>query len=174
MRLFTAIEIPESFHEELASLQEGVAGVHWTLEEHFHLTLRFIGDLDRRTAEDADDALASIAAKPFPVTLSGVGTFGDPPRVLWAGVERSERLMHLVEKVDSALTRARVPFEARKYAPHVTLGRSRGPMPHHLADWLKRHGTFRTEAFLVSHFCLYSSVRTHQGSDYTVERVYVL
>ncbi len=173
MRLFTAIEIPEPLREDLALMMGGIPGARWISEENLHLTIRFIGDVDRHTAQDIDDALSAISARPFSLTLKSVGFFGDPPRTLWTGLEKSDALLHLVEKVDSCLTRLRIDFEKRRYAPHVTLARLRDPSPEHLRAYLNEYGGYRSDPFPVTRLTLFSSMRSHSGSSYTPERYYV-
>ena len=64
-RLFSAIEIPSSIAERLTLLRAGLSGARWIDPENYHLTLRFIGDVDRHTARDFTTALGEIVADPF-------------------------------------------------------------------------------------------------------------
>lgn len=173
MRLFTAIEIPEPVRECLVHLDGDIPGAHWVDEDLYHLTLRYIGEVDPPTADDIDAALAGIAFKPFDLTVTGLGTFGTPPRVLWAGVARSDRLYGLVEKIDSALTRLKVDFQRRRYAPHVTLARLEDAPVGGVLRFVERHGDLIAPRFTVSRFVLYASERTHTGPVYSPERYYL-
>src|SRR6185295_8058803 len=69
IRLFTAIEIPETIRVRLSLLQGGVPGARWTPIENLHLTLRFIGEVDERTATDIDDVLNDLRAPAFELAL---------------------------------------------------------------------------------------------------------
>lgn len=175
MRLFTALEIPQEMRARLALLGGGVPGARWVPEDNLHLTLRFIGEVDPRTADDIDAGLAAIASKPFSLALSGLGLFGErAPRVLWAGVERNEALNALAAKIETALQRIGLAPETRKFAPHVTLAKLKNPDKGRLRHFLQAHGGFRTQAFPVTRFVLYSSYIGHDGAEYTPERYYVL
>ena len=88
LRLFLAIPIPEAIAERLLSLESGVPGASWRLPEQFHLTLRFIGEVDEAIARDIDHELGRIVAAPFEIALEGAGSFGgQEPTALWAGVD---------------------------------------------------------------------------------------
>ena len=175
MRLFVAVDIPDSIRGQLALLQGGVPGARWTPQENFHLTLRFIGEVDGRTAHDIDLALAAVAASPFSISLAGLGVFSEKqPRVLWAGVARCEPLVALAAKIELALQRIGLEPETRKFAPHVTLAKLRSPDMRRLREFLAAHGGFSAPPFPVGRFTLYSSLTHAEGSLYTAERHYVL
>ena len=127
MRLFVALSLPEGVAAGLLALQGGVPGARWSTREQLHLTLRFIGEVDGRGAAAIDDALASIRAPRFTLQLKGVGEFGGKnPRALWAGVRDESPVLHLQRKIESAVQRAGIQPEERKFSPHVTLARLRG------------------------------------------------
>ncbi len=175
MRLFTAIAIPDEVAAPLTMIQAGVPGARWSSREQLHLTLRFIGEVDGRDAAAIDDALSTIAAPGFRLTIKGVGQFGGKnPSALWAGVEANEALMHLERKIESALQRVGLPAESRKYTPHVTLARLKGASRGRVMDYLTDHALFACPSFEVSGFILYSSQLTSDGSVYRAEKAYRL
>lgn len=175
MRLFAAIEIPDDILARLALLQNGVPEARWVPVENIHLTLAFFGELDPHQADDLDGLLSGVAARPFDLHLQSVGLFGSPPRVLWAGISRSEALMTLAEKVMTAAERAGIEIDRRKFAPHVTLARLNNGTPQKaLRDFLATHGDFRTEPFTIARFVLFSSRTGNERAVYTPERYYVL
>ncbi len=176
LRLFTGLALPPSLAKRLGLMQGGVKGARWHAPENFHITLAFIGDVDEDTAERADEALSAIRADAFTLSLHGVGHFaqGKHPNVLWAGVEKSDALFHLQEKVCRALEAARIPLEKRKYAPHVTLARLKHTDTSMLAGFLQEHGLFSSAPFKVDGFNLYQSHLTKNGSDYAVLKTYPL
>jgi len=95
-RLFTGLEIPRSIRQHLALLRAPLQRARWIEPEDMHITLRFAGDIDARTADAFMDQLGTIRGKPFVITIKGVGAFGGrEPRVLWAGVEASGDLAAL-------------------------------------------------------------------------------
>src|SRR3954471_8519296 len=87
-RLFVAIRLPQSVRAHLLAMMGGVSGARWQAEDQLHLTLRFIGEVDRHQAADIDAALASILHPPFDISLAGAGSFEHrgQPAILWAGV----------------------------------------------------------------------------------------
>jgi 2'-5' RNA ligase len=178
MRLFTAIEIPSALRADLARLQNGVPGARWVTPENFHVTLRFIGEVDNAIASDIDAQLARIGAIGFELAIKGVGYFADGAklRALYAAVENNPALEHLQHKVESAISRAGVRPEGRRYTPHVTLARFSGRQDagHHLAQFMASHSLWRPEPFDVEHFTLFSSVTRPEGALYRVEAEYPL
>jgi 2'-5' RNA ligase len=175
MRLFVALALPEDVAQALALLQSGVPGARWSTREQMHLTLRFIGEVDGREATAVDDALSTISAPPFRLILKRVGQFGGRnPSALWAGVEPNDALLHLERKIESALQRAGLPPETRKFTPHVTLARLKGTRRGRVMDYLTDHALFTSPPFEVRTFILYSSQLSPNGSIYRAERAYQL
>ncbi|MBI4185403.1 MAG: RNA 2',3'-cyclic phosphodiesterase [Proteobacteria bacterium] len=177
IRLFVGIPLPQPIRDRLAGLCAGVPGARWVAPDNLHLTLRFIGEVDPPTADELDGALAGIAAPGFEISLVGVDCFQSnrqPPRVLWAGVEREPRLQHLYDKIESALVRAGLPPEGRKFRPHVTLARLRDAPGPRIGAWMHEHGLFRAGPVPVEAFVLYSSHPGADGSVYVEEAVYPL
>jgi 2'-5' RNA ligase len=176
MRVFVALPLPEPVRVGLSLLCGGLPGVRWVAPENMHLTLRFIGEADGGLVEDIDVALSGIRAPRFPVAIAGTGFFGNGNRVrvLWAGVERAAGLMHLHDKIESALVRLGLPPEPQKFTPHVTIGRGRGAPVPRLQTFIESHGLFRAPAFEAGRFALFSSFATRSGSVYQEERSYPL
>jgi 2'-5' RNA ligase len=175
LRLFLAVPMPQEIADRLETLEADAPGAAWRLREHFHLTLRFIGEVDEGQARDIDGELGRIVAAPFEMMLSGVGSFGGKePSALWAGVEAPAGLARLAASCESAVRRTGLPAEGRKYKPHVTLAYCHGTTDIDVARFLEDAAGFRTEMFWVNHFCMYSSRATRSGSVYVEEAVYPL
>jgi len=175
LRLFVGIEFPPALKLRLSLLQSGVAGAKWVDPGNFHLTLRFIGEVDEGTAADIDEALLRLKARAFSVQLCGVGTFGgDKPRQLWVGVEREPALGALQNKVEQALIRLGLPPEPRKYAPHVTLARLWQPKRADIQQFLVANAQFRAEPLRIERFSLIASYPTKAGSVYEDQADYEL
>ncbi len=176
MRLFVALDLPWEVREQLAGLAVGIAGARWVPVENYHLTLRFIGEVAPPRAEDIDHALAALRGRAFKLALSGVGTFDKAgrPMALYAGVERSPPLDHLQGKIETALQRAGLPPERRRFVPHVTLARLDNAMEARLAAFVQARNLFRTAPFAVEHFTLFSSQLGKEASVYTAEVEYPL
>jgi 2'-5' RNA ligase len=110
------------------------------------------------------------------LSLGGVGHFGNSGnvRVIWAGVEKAPALRHLHDKVESAVVRAGLPPDGQKYTPHVTLTWPKDPPLGKLQQYLAGHNLFRSDAFEVTHFTLFSSLTGGESSVYHAERSYAL
>lgn len=176
MRLFVAIDLPDDLRDRLDGLAAGIPGVKWVPAENLHLTLRFIGEVDPAQAEELDEALAEVRAPAFQLSLAGVDVFerGKQPHTLYVGVERNPALGHLREKVESALVRAGLEPERRRFSPHITLGRLKQRPGHHLVQWLEGNALFRAAPFTVDGFTLFSSVLGSENPRYAEEAFYPL
>ncbi len=175
-RLFVAIELPPDVRERLLMLCSGLRGARWVRDGQFHVTLRFLGELDRRAALAVEQALHGVRCDPFELAVSGLGHFPPrgTPRVVWAGVEPQDELRHLHDRVDRVLRRSGQAPEGRKFAPHITLARLKGTPLGQVLGFLEGHGGLRCEPFPVADFQLFSSRLSSSGSLYTVEASYPL
>ncbi|QNE33152.1 RNA 2',3'-cyclic phosphodiesterase [Sphingomonas sp. NBWT7] len=170
-RLFVALRPPPAIRETLIDTMDGVPGARWQDDEQLHLTLRFVGAVDRPVAEDIAAALASLHAPTPTVSLAGVGRFEHRGRseALWAALAPHEPLAALHRKVDQAMVRVGLPPERRAYLPHVTLAR----LPRSLGAeeavgaWLARHAALRSAPFALPHLVLYESHLGQAGASYT-------
>lgn len=172
-RLFTALEIPQHIRMHLSLIRSPLTGARWVDAENMHITLRFVGDIDDRTADEFADALDGIHSTPFPVTIREVGSFGGrDPNVLWAGVDGGEPLNALYRANERAARSAGLPPEPRAFKPHVTLARMRGARHHAVARFLGENGGLRMEPFMVTRFVLLSARPGSGGGPYPVEAAY--
>ncbi len=176
IRLFVALTLPAELRAQLAMLSGGIPGAKWVPPENYHLTLRFIGEVESWRAQEVDHALATIRARPFELSLRGVGTFEKGGRIhaLWVGVEKTESLAFLQSKVETALQRIGLEPERRRFAPHVTLARTDRAAPEKLVTWVQAHNLFRAPPVLVESFTLYSSRLGKEQAVYVPEVEYEL
>jgi len=163
-RLFVAIALPEDVRTRLDLICAGVPGARWIEPESMHLTLRFIGEVPGDLAEDIDAALLQVSAPAFDLVLSGVDSFqsGGKVHTLWTGAAKQPLLVHLRDKVESALVRAGCEPERRKFKPHVTLARFRNPDSGRIAAFIQRHNPLSIGPFEVAAFTLF---RSHLGGQ---------
>ncbi len=174
MRAFVAIEIPEETRQAMASLQRQLreAGVtaSWVKPENFHLTLRFLGDIDEAQTAALTDHLhrACAACGPVHLCFSGAGAFPNVrrPSVIWAGLHTlAGDLAALQRNVEQAVRGIGLPPEPKSFHPHVTVARVRdarraGPCE----EGLTACASLRADAFEVRHVALFSS-RLHTGGS---------
>lgn len=174
-RLFTGIEIPAEIGERLAFLRGGLPGARWIDRENYHLTLRFVGDIDMDVADEIVDAMARIRRRGFDIAIEGVSSFGSKkPHSVVALVKPSQALAELQAEHERLIQRIGLPAEQRKFIPHVTLARIKGSSNREVADYLSIRGGFATAPFAVGRFVLFSSRNSVGGGPYVVEEAYPL
>ncbi|BBF94662.1 RNA 2',3'-cyclic phosphodiesterase [Blastochloris tepida] len=174
-RLFTGLEIPAEIGASLMLLRGGLPGARWVEPGDFHITLRFIGDVDDRTAGEVTQMLAGISRRSFEVSLVGLDAFGgNKPRAVYVPVEAPPLLMELQAEHERLMQRIGLPAESRNYRPHVTLARLRDTSPRVVADYLATRGLYRSPPIRVGRFVLFSSRASVGGGPYVVEAAYPL
>ncbi len=174
-RLFTALEIPRDAALSLSLLRGGLPGARWIDVENYHITLRFIGDVEGHVADEVANALDRVRRPAFSIGLSGVGAFGSKkPHAIWAGVTASPDLAALQAEIERICQRIGIPSDPRKFMPHVTLARLRSPNPIDVAGYLSARGNFSAAPFRVGRFVLMSSRDSVGGGPYVVEEVWPL
>lgn len=177
VRLFVAVDLPETVKKSVKDICTGLPDARWVDIRQLHLTLRFIGEVDERLFKSIKACLAEIRENRFPLSLQGVGCFPPKgaPRVLWVGIEKNESLMRLAEKTERVLVeQCGIEPEHRKFSPHITIARFREPSHTKVSDYLSRNSAFRTETFPVDEFYLYSSTLTPAGAIHNREASYAL
>ena len=173
-RLFVAIRPPLVLREALRARMGGIANARWQTDEQLHLTLRFIGEVDRHQGEDIAAALGHVHHPPVTLTLDRIGRFDRKGRIdtLWVGISPAEPLQALHHKIDRALVRAGLPPEARAYLPHVTIarfGRDAGGI-----DAFVEGPALPALSADVAEFCLFESTLGHEGAHYSIIARYPL
>jgi 2'-5' RNA ligase len=171
-RLFVAIQPPRAIRSRLLAAMGGVPNARWQSDEQLHLTLRYIGEVDRPLAEDIALALAQVRFPPIEASLSGAGEFDSRgrPNAIWAGVRPHDALAMLHRKLDQAMVRLGLEPERRAYLPHITLARLSGPA--NIADrYLADHAGLTSPPFTFTHFYLFESTLGGEGASYeAIER----
>jgi 2'-5' RNA ligase len=173
--LFTALEIPHDVAVALSLLRGGLPGARWIDPENYHVTLRFIGDIDQPTAREVTRALERVARRPFDVSVEGVIALGSrKPQSIAAAVAAGRELTELQAEHERIIQRIGLEPERRRFRPHVTLARLRGVREADIAAYLALRGSFRMPPFSVGRFVLLSSRESKGGGPYLVEEAYPL
>lgn len=174
-RLFTGVEIPSEIGAELSMLRGGLTGARWVEPGDYHITLRFIGDVDDSVARDVTQLLGMVRRRAFDLELMGLDQFGNnKPRAIFVPVRVQPALSELQGEHERLMQRIGLPAESRNYKPHVTLARLRDTPARAVADYLAVRGLYRSRPFRVSRFVLYSSRASTGGGPYVVEAAYPL
>lgn len=166
-RLFIAIQPPEPIRDLLIDAMDDSADFRWQADEQLHLTLRFLGDLERPVANDLADALAQVRAPCFAVQIAGVGCFEQRSSgTLWARIEPKAPLAALAAKVERVCQQVGLEPERRAFFPHVTLARWSGRRSREVAKFLECRAGLSSEPFEVTEFLLFESRLSRHGAHY--------
>jgi 2'-5' RNA ligase len=174
-RIFTGLEIPEDVAQSLAMLRGGLPGARWIDPENYHLTLRFIGDVDDATADDIESLLGSVRRSALELHFDSLSSFGGRrPRAIIATLAQTPALMELQAEHERLMQRVGLEPEGRKYTPHVTLARLRDSSSRQVAEYLSTRALLRSLPFRASRFVLFSSRASIGGGPYVIEAAYPL
>jgi 2'-5' RNA ligase len=174
IRTFIAVEVWPEIRERCKSLvnrlKDTSAKVTWVKPDQMHLTMNFLGDVPMNdipaVCKVVADAVQSFS--PFDVGMTGVGVFPgyDNPRTIWLGVgEGSDELVALHASLEAGLAKMGFRVEARRFRPHLTLGRVRSlpAGPTQLAEVLRQHAEFEAGPMMVSEVTVFSSELGRDG-----------
>lgn len=174
-RLFVGFTLPAAIRTRLLALMGGIPGARWQDDAQLHLTLRFIGEVDRHAAEDIALALGQVHYPGLEIALAGVGQFESRgrPNAVWAGVTPHAPLAGLHKKIDQAVVRTGQPAEGRAYLPHITLARMNAQSG--AADkFLAAQAGLTSPLFALDHFTLFESTLGGEGARYEMVERYRL
>jgi 2'-5' RNA ligase len=178
IRAFLGIDLPPAVRGALQVQQFLLPMPRMVEPQNLHLTLVFLGDCPEVALDAAHEGFTALRENSFSVSLQGLGLFGkDKPRVAWAGVAVSPELMHLQAKLETIARRAGCPIDARKFVPHVTLGRFQPPPPPdamRLERAVAMGQRFRTDPWDVTELTLWRSHLTGKAPHYEVLTRYPL
>jgi 2'-5' RNA ligase len=177
VRAFIAISLPESVLQAMVNAQEDLKRsglkIRWVRKEGIHLTVKFLGDIDRRDVDRIHGAMqqATQAFSPLVLRGEGVGVFPDlkRARVVWVGVSGDIKdLRDLQGELEDKLNGLGFPREKRSFKGHLTLGRIKGRLDGaKLGEALRALGDFQTEPFAVQSLVLFQSDLRPDGAVYT-------
>ena len=174
-RLFVAIRPPEPIRDLLIDAMDDGPDFRWQDEEQLHLTLRFIGEVDRPQANDIADRLAQLNALPFSLRIAGVGRFEQRSSgALWAGVEPKAPVAALAAKAERLCQSAGLEPERRAFHPHITIARWKGRRTREVESYLERHKDLSSVPFDVTRFALFESRLSRHGARYEEVARYLL
>ena len=120
MRLFIAIKLNSEIRNALTDVQKhlirrGIRG-NYTNTDNLHITLAFIGEYDE--PDFVTEVISEVPFSPFPISLSTLGHFGN---LWWVGLDDNDELDSYVKRLRKALSEAGIPFDKKKFSPHITL-----------------------------------------------------
>jgi 2'-5' RNA ligase len=174
-RLFVAIRPPEPIRDLLIDAMDDSPDFRWQDDEQLHLTLRFVGEVERPIANDLADALGRIRAAALQLHIAGVGRFEQRNSgALWAAVEPKPPVAALAAKVERACQSVGLEPERRAFHPHITLARWKGRRTREVHDFLERRAGISSPPFAVDAFILFESRLSRHGAHYEEVATYSL
>ena len=174
-RLFAAIRPPEAIRDLLVDAMDDSPELRWVPEDNLHLTLRFIGEVERPLAEDLAAALASVHSPRLELSLSGVGQFAQRNGgAVWAAVQPREPVAALAAKVERACVTAGLEPEHRAFHPHITLARWNRSAAPAVQRFLERNRGLASNPFTAESFTLFESHLSRHGAHYEAVAEYPL
>jgi 2'-5' RNA ligase len=174
-RIFTGLEIPPDVGQSLAMLRGGLPGARWIDPENYHVTLRFIGDVDDFVAQEVASLLGRVRRTPLQLRFDSLSSFGGRrPRAVIAALAQTPALMELQAEHERLMQRVGLEPEGRKYTPHVTLARLRDTSSRQVADYLATRALIAPLPFTASQFVLFSARASVGGGPYIIEAAYPL
>ena len=175
LRLFTGLEIPNDIRFALDMMKGGVLGARWIERESYHLTLRFVGDVEERVARDLAEGLDAIATPGFTMRLKGLDAFGGAkPHAIYANAEMSPELKRLQAAHERVCRLVGLAGETRKFTPHVTLARLRRSDPGDVQRYIADHNLYESRPFEVDRFALFTARPARGGGPYSIAAEYPL
>lgn len=166
-RLFVAIRPPEDVRDLLIDAMDDSPALRWVGDEQLHLTLRFIGEVERPVANDIAAALDRVRSSNFQIRISGAGKFEKRSGgALWAGVEPKTPVVGLAAKVERALQQVGLEPEHRAFSPHITLARWNRRNSEAVEAFLRRNSNLHSDPFDVDRFVLFESKLSRHGPHY--------
>jgi 2'-5' RNA ligase len=166
-RLFVAIPPPEAIRDLLVDAMDEDPELRWVGDEQLHLTLRFIGEVERPLANDLAAALGTVRFEAFVLRIDGVGRFDRRSGgALWVGVEPKPPVAALAAKVERVCQEVGLPPDRRAFHPHITLARWKGRSSRAADRIVERTRGLSSEPFPVDRFILFESHLSRHGPHY--------
>lgn len=177
IRTFVAVEISSAVRQLVAELidefRTAGADAKWVEPQNLHVTLKFLGDVDaneiHQPCRAVQEAVADFA--PFEFAVQGAGAFPNVsrPRTVWLGIgQGNEELVALNRRIELPLEKLGFRREARRYKPHLTIGRVRrgGPGVAELGALIRHYADFDAGRTTVSQVLVFSSRLDRSGPTY--------
>jgi 2'-5' RNA ligase len=166
-RLFVGIRPPEPIRDLLIDAMDETPDFRWQDEGQLHLTLRFVGEVERPAADDLADALAGIRSPRLELRITGVGRFEQRNSgAIWAAVEPKAPVSALASKVERVCQSIGLEPERRAFHPHITLARWKGRRTREVQAFLERTRGLSSNPFAIDQFILFESRLSRHGAHY--------
>lgn len=147
--------------------------IRWVKPENWHLTIKFIGEVDAEKKGKITEILkrTRFQIQPFEIVISGFGKFGrgNDLTIFWAGIEENETLKNIYTQVEDVLEKIKISREIREFKPHLTIGRNRKPFNFKsFTSLMEKNHSQPIARFKSNGFQIYQSMLTSEGPIYTI------
>ncbi len=157
-RLFIGLPVPEAVRTVLSMSAGGLEPVKWVNPDDYHITLRFIGEVEPPKTREIAARLGEIIVPAPKIEPTQFGAFGGKkPRSVHIAIAPAPALTELQIQCERICRAAGLDPEKRKFAPHITIGRLRGASDVEVAHWLHGRSYFGPPSFEPDAFSLYSA-----------------
>ena len=176
IRLFVAINLPSDMADQIDMLCFGIPGARWISPEDYHLTLSFIGEVNKHTFNDIRSCLSNLDGNSFFLKPLEINCFyaRGRPKILNLSFEKNPGINNLRKKINYNLSRRNISIHRKKFTPHVTIARLTNTPANRVATFLGTASLPNTDPIQINSFHLYSSQLTKSGSIYQIEESYPL
>lgn len=181
LRTFIAIELSAEVKDFLQKLQESLktsnADVKWVKKENIHLTLKFLGERDKKKIDEIIKIIGNLCDNlgVFELEISSVGVFPkkEYPRVIWVGLTKGDKeVMQIARDLENEISKIGIPKESRPFSSHITLGRVRsGKNKNQLIEqlnYLEENFPAQKPEYRVERITLFKSTLTPAGPIYEI------
>lgn len=175
-RLFTGLEVPSSVRLMLSLKQAGLSDVRWVDPADFHITLRFVGDVENRQANDIVETMSRRQWQAPEIRIGELKCFGgSKPTALYAVIKPNEPLMQLAASQERLMQQLGLEPDSRRFTPHITIGRCKNVTAAAVARYLSQHGAAQVGlSYQPTRLALYSARDSRGGGPYKIEQTWPL
>ncbi|NVN91546.1 MAG: RNA 2',3'-cyclic phosphodiesterase [Desulfuromonadales bacterium] len=175
-RLFIAVDVSDETKEQLFRFRVDIPAARWVPREQLHLTMAFLGDVEREQINTLVGTLSEIRNPAFDLSIGEPGCFPNRkrPRTLWIGIKPEPHLMVLAEQLRKAILSCGIVQEARPFFPHITLARIKQPSGNDGDAFLNQGGRREAALLAVREFILFESRLGSRGVQHIPLRKFQL
>ncbi|MGV8025125.1 MAG: RNA 2',3'-cyclic phosphodiesterase [Anaerolineaceae bacterium] len=180
-RVFTALDLSQSVITDILNYQKNLEKyfppiLRWIKADQLHITLKFVGELHENHLQPLQNKMKEIFSdfEKFQLQFQGSGIFPNErnPRILWVGIQPSQKLLEVVKKNESIFQTFSYPTEKRPFQAHITIARfkedySQQEWIQFQLLWKTQNNDFQTQQNM-DHLTLYQSTLTRQGPIYKI------
>jgi RNA 2',3'-cyclic 3'-phosphodiesterase len=176
IRTFIGIFPPAELQHEMGEIQSAFKNnpspVRWEVERKFHITMKFLGDMEPSKISDLHKILSANLkpVKPFNIRIVNIGFFPSVrlPQIIWIGTENSSHLIQCFQTIEDVCQSLGYQKEPRDFHPHITIGRAKGLLTEYLINTIK-NSNFEPMEFMCSEISIMKSTLHSLGSEYSTQ-----